>query len=234
MASRGKLFVFEGTDSSGKATQAHLLVERLQRRGHVVELVGFPRYHAFFGGLVGKYLAGEFGSKETLPPEFVALLYALDRYHFKHEIESKLRMGVTLVFDRYRASNLAHQSARYLNRNEQDSFIKWLKATEARLPNETALVFLNMPEEAAQKLMAGKDREKEYRKGRVKDQHEADIDYLRRTREVYKRLARKDKWVWIDAAFKEGKDWVVRSKEEVSLEIWKKLEKKVPSLKQKK
>lgn len=234
MATRGKLFVFEGTDSSGKATQAQLLVERLQRRGHVVELVGFPRYHAFFGGLIGKYLAGEFGPKETLSPEFVALLYTLDRYHFKNEIESKLEMGITLVFDRYRASNLAHQAARYSNRNDQEAFIKWLKTTEGRLPTETALVFLNMPEEAAQKLMAGIDRQKDYRKGQTKDQHESDVEYLHRTREVYKRLARKDKWVWIDAAFKEGKDWVVRSKEEVSLEIWKKLEKKVPSLKQKK
>lgn len=230
MVKTGLLIAVEGTDSSGKATQAKLLVERLQRRGFVVELVSLPRYHEFFGSLVGKYLAGEFGSKEELPPEFVALLYSLDRYHAKNEWSKKLGLGITLVFDRYKASNLAHQAAKFLGKKEQDVFVQWLKVVEGRLPKESAMVFLNMPEAAAQKLMAGKDREKQYRQGQSKDQHESDVAYLRRTRDVYKRLARKEKWVWVDAAFLDGKDWVVRSKEEVSAEVWKKLQQKIPLL----
>ncbi len=231
MAKKGFLIAIEGTDSSGKATQAQLLVERLQRRGFVVELVSLPRYHEFFGGLVGKYLAGEFGPKEDLPPEFTALLYALDRYHLKNELERKLSVGVNFVFDRYKASNLAHQGAKYLKKTDQDEFVKWLKIAEGRLPKETAMVFLNMPEEAAQKLMNGKDRQKDYRNGKCKDQHESDIAYLARTRDIYRRLARKEKWVWIDCAFKDGKEWIVRSKEEISAELWQKIQKKIRALK---
>ncbi|MBU0636162.1 hypothetical protein KKE06_04005, partial [Candidatus Micrarchaeota archaeon] len=225
--SRGKLIAIEGTDSSGKATQAKLLVERLQRRGFAVELVNLPRYHEFFGGLVGRYLAGEFGSKEELPPEFAALLYSLDRYHLKKELEHKLDLGITFVFDRYTASNLAHQAAKYKNKKEQERFVKWINFVEGRLPKPSATIFFNLPEEAAQKLMNGKDRKEEYRKGKTKDIHEADIEYLKRTRIIYKRLARKQKWVWIDVAFKDGKEWVVRSKEEISEETWKKLVKKM-------
>lgn len=230
MSKRGLLIAIEGTDSSGKATQTQLLFERLQRRGFVVELVNLPRYHEFFGSLVGRYLAGEFGSKEELPPEFVALLYALDRYHMRLDLERKLGLGVNFVFNRYKASNLAHQAAKYLKKTEQEQFVKWLKLVESRLPKENVTVFLNMSEEAAQKLMNGKDREQDYRQGQTKDQHESDIEYLQRTREIYKRLARKEKWIWIDCAFKEGKEWIVRSKEEISVELWKKLEKKIPVL----
>lgn len=233
MPKKGLLVAVEGTDSSGKATQARLLFERLQRRGFVVELASLPRYHEFFGSLVGKYLAGEFGSKEELPPEFVALLYALDRYHMRLDLERKLGLGVSFVFNRYRASNLAHQAAKYSKKPEQERFIKWLKIVESRLPKENATIFLNMPEAVAQKLMEGKDREQAYRRGKTKDQHESDVEYLRRTRDVYKRLAKKEQWIWIDAGFKEGKEWIVRSKEEVSAEIWKKLQKKVSAFRKK-
>ncbi len=233
MVLRGKLVVLEGTDGSGKATQANLLLEKLQRHGVVCELVSFPRYGSQFGDLVGKYLAGEFGSKEELPPEFVALLYALDRYHFKRELEHKLEMGITVVADRYKASNLAHQAAKFEKKSEQEPFIKWLLAAESRLPKEDCLVFLNMPEEAAQKLMSGTDRQKDYRQGKPKDIHEEDTAYLHRTREVYKRLARKQNWVWVDVAFKEKREWIVRSRQEVAVEIWHKICKKWPAFKKK-
>lgn len=231
---RGKVLVLEGTDGSGKATQAALLVEKLQARGIAVELVSFPRYSSPFGQLVGRYLSGEFGSKEELVPEFVALLYALDRYHAKHDLERKLEMGITLVLDRYKASNLAHQAAKFLKKPEQEKFISWLVSAEGRLPKEDATIFLNMPEEAAQKLMVGADRKKDYRQGQTKDLHECDMEYLRRTREVYKRLAKKQKWVWVDVAFLEKREWIVRSKQEISLEIWQKLCKKIPAFKKKK
>lgn len=230
---RGKVIVLEGTDGSGKATQAALLVEKLQRQGIAVELVSFPRYSTPFGQMVGRYLTGEFGSKEELVPEFVGLLYALDRYHAKHELNRKLDLGITLVLDRYKPSNLAHQGAKYLKKQDQDFFIKWLMSAESRLPKEDAVVFLNMPEEAAQKLMSGTDRQKDYRNGQTKDLHEEDIEYLERTREIYKRLCKKQKWVWVDVAFLEKREWIVRSKQEIAIEVWQKLCKKIPSFKKK-
>ena len=40
----GKLIVFEGTDGSGKATQAKLLCETLAQRGIAYREIDFPRY----------------------------------------------------------------------------------------------------------------------------------------------------------------------------------------------
>lgn len=227
----GKLVVFEGTDGSGKATQSKLLFERLQRKGFVSEWVSFPRYGERFGALVGQYLAGEFGSKEELSPEFVSLLYALDRYDFKRELERKLSLGLIVVSDRFSASNFAHQGAKFGSRKDQELFLKWAKTLESRLPKPFRTVFLNLPPEAAKSLLENPDRKKDYRKGVSKDLHEADTEYLVRTNTVYRRLAKADKsWIWIDCAFRERGEWVIRSKEEISVEIWKKLE---PALKRK-
>ena len=40
----GKLIVFEGTDGSGKATQAGLLCRHLEREGIPFQEIDFPRY----------------------------------------------------------------------------------------------------------------------------------------------------------------------------------------------
>ena len=44
-AKRGVFIVIEGSDGSGKATQVHLLKERLEAAGYDVELFDFPQYN---------------------------------------------------------------------------------------------------------------------------------------------------------------------------------------------
>ena len=41
---KGKLYVIEGLDGSGKATQAQALYEKLRERGILVRKVSFPNY----------------------------------------------------------------------------------------------------------------------------------------------------------------------------------------------
>ena len=41
---RGKLIVLEGTDGSGKATQAKLLLQSLEAQGFPCREIDFPRY----------------------------------------------------------------------------------------------------------------------------------------------------------------------------------------------
>ena len=60
---RGKLIVIEGTDGSGKATQAGILVERLQSEGIAVRKVDYPNYQSQSSALVKMYLNGEFGDR---------------------------------------------------------------------------------------------------------------------------------------------------------------------------
>ncbi|MDD5163754.1 MAG: deoxynucleoside kinase [Candidatus ainarchaeum sp.] len=224
---KGAIIVFEGTDASGKATQTKLFFEKLQFLGIEAELFSFPRYDSFFGSLAGKHLSGEFGPIKSLAPEFCALLYSLDRYQIKKEIEEKVSAGKILVMNRYVQSNIAHQTAKFSLASEQKKFLFWVESLESRMPRADAVVFLNMPTEVAQKLMAGQDRKEDYRKGSEKDLHEADAAYLERTRKVYASLAKKNRWIAIDCAVKKHGSFFVRPQEDIHSEIWKKLKKKL-------
>jgi len=213
---KGRIIVFEGTDASGKATQAKMLFERIRKAGKRVEFGSFPRYSEFFGSLVGRYLSGEFGSKEELPAEFCSLLYSLDRYHAKKEIEAKLKKGIILVFDRYFTANYGFQPAKFKQEKQRNEFFEWMKAVESRMPQPSIVFFLDVPIQLSQKLMKGKDRSKQYRKGKTKDIHEIDSSYQKRVREMFLFLCKKEKnWVRINCV----KGNKLRSREEIHKEI---------------
>jgi dTMP kinase len=107
------LILIEGTDSSGKSTQSALLMKELQAMGKDVEKVKFPAYDTPFGEMVARYLRGEFGKLNEVPPEVASLLYTIDRYQFKDALFKKLGEGKILVTDRYLQSNIAYQGAKF-------------------------------------------------------------------------------------------------------------------------
>ena len=49
---KGKLIVIEGTNSSGKQTQANLLVKRLNQNGIKCSKKGFPDYESPTGKII--------------------------------------------------------------------------------------------------------------------------------------------------------------------------------------
>ncbi|MDP2973453.1 MAG: dTMP kinase [Candidatus Diapherotrites archaeon] len=207
---KGKLVVIEGADASGKKTQSRLLVESLRSAGKSVELVSFPRYNEFFGGLIKEYLQGKFGSKEQLPVEFVSLLYSLDRFQAKPMLEKWLAEGKIVVCDRFSASNIAHQAAK-LSGARQKQFIRWLSNVESELPKPDLTIYLDVPVEFSQSLMQ--------KEGRKKDLHESDAAYLEKARVVYLQLARQQNWVKIDCV----KNRQLLSIAQIHSLIWKKL-----------
>ena len=98
----GRLIVLEGIDSVGKKTQAQELKKFLvDNKGLEVKLTHFPQYDTDFGALVGKYLRGEFGKLDEIPPEIPCLLYALDRYQVRNQMLQDLLGGVYYIADRY-------------------------------------------------------------------------------------------------------------------------------------
>ena len=58
---KGKFIVIDGTDGSGKGTQANLLVEKLKEQGYDVEIADFPQYGDKSAALVEEYLNGKYG-----------------------------------------------------------------------------------------------------------------------------------------------------------------------------
>ena len=83
----GKIIVIEGTDGSGKQTQAQKLKEKLENMGYEVYSTSFPNYSSDSSAAVKMYLNGEIGDKPTdVSAKAASIFYAVDRYiSFKKE-----------------------------------------------------------------------------------------------------------------------------------------------------
>jgi len=198
MPVRGRFIVLEGIDGSGKRTQLDALTLALARRGAAFSEISFPNYTGFFGKLVAQYLNGQFGPLTAVDPHFSALLYAGDRLESKPLIERTLAAGKTLLADRYVASNLAHQGAR-VTRQQREAFLAWLTQLEYgvyALPPEDLVIYLRVPVEQAQGLIAQKAA-RSYTNLRH-DLQEADRAHLQAAADVYDELARQAHWLKID------------------------------------
>lgn len=205
---KGKLIVIDGTDGSGKGTQTQLLLDYLEKKKVDHKFIDFPRYYtSFHGKMVGRYLAGEFGSMESSSPYLSSLFYAMDRLTARDEIVDWLEEGNLVVANRYTTSSMAFQTAR-VDRDQQDEFLRWLYAMEYKehkLPKEDAVVFLYVPVDISQKLIEQKEK-REYTKGKKKDIHEANVEYQKKVLEKYLELAKKyPHWIVIRCIDDEGK-----------------------------
>lgn len=195
---RGTLIAIEGIDGAGKRTQFQLLTAALALRGLPLFCISFPRYDSFFGRLVACYLNGEFGSLAEVDPHFSALLYAGDRLEAKGALETALADGRVVLADRYIGSNLAHQGAR-VPPSRRTEFLNWLRQLESAiyaLPSEDLVIYLRLPAEQAQQLIARK-QERGYTQLR-RDLHEADLEHLRTAAEIYDALAHEPNWVRVE------------------------------------
>ena len=56
---RGKLIVIEGTDCSGKETQAKLLVNKLKELNIPAQKLSFPNYNTPTGKIIGSCYLGK-------------------------------------------------------------------------------------------------------------------------------------------------------------------------------
>ena len=76
----GKLSVFEGTDGSGKATQARMLCRRLETEGTPFREIDFPRYGKPSAAMVQEYLDGNLGKKPGDVNAYAAsMFFSMDR-----------------------------------------------------------------------------------------------------------------------------------------------------------
>jgi len=189
---KGKLIVIEGVDGTGKSTQLKLLMERIQKEGFAVENIHFPKHEISFGKVVDAYLRGEFGQKENLSPEFVAMLYMTDFYESKKEMEIMLAEGKVIALSRFFSSTLTYQVA--LEKSDKETLWEWIKAACMRLPQPDLTIVLDVPQSFSDKLMDNANRTEEYKKGAKHDQHESDKEFQRAVRAEYERNIQKSGW----------------------------------------
>ncbi|MCX8069087.1 MAG: dTMP kinase [Thermodesulfovibrionales bacterium] len=195
---KGKFVVIEGPDGVGKTTQVRLLSGFLKRQCIKFKFIHFPRYKKKpYGEIISMYLRGEFGSADKVSPYLASLLYACDRKEADRQIRDVINKGIHLIADRHYLSNLAYQSVKINNIQEQDRFVRWLNELEFKINKilkPDIYLFLDAPLEFVlsqnNKLRSGVERD--YLSNGC-DIHEVDRDYQSRVFNKYKTLALKMK-----------------------------------------
>lgn len=189
------IIAFEGIDGSGKGTQSAALAGYLNERDTDNALFSFPVYGGtLFGGEVAKYLNGGYGDMASLPAEFPAMLYALDRFEMKNDIEAALKAGKVVIFDRYVPSNFVYQAAK-LPEEARGAFIAWVKKMEyglLGLPEPDCVFFLDVPPTVS-RAMVLKKSVRAYT-SQKEDIHERDGGYMEAVYGVYGKTAAQDGW----------------------------------------
>lgn len=182
----GTFLVIEGTDGSGKGTQFKLLVDRLKSQGYDVAAFDFPQYGEPSSFFVQEYLNGRYGTAEEVGPYTGSLFYALDRYHAAPRIRQALQEGKIVLANRFTGSNMAHQGTKFKHAEERRGYFIWLDNLEfqmLKIPRPHKSFVLRVPAETAQQLVDQKEQ-REYT-DKKRDLHEADLDHLKKSVEVY-------------------------------------------------
>ncbi|MEA4940991.1 Thymidylate kinase [bioreactor metagenome] len=217
----GKLIVFEGTDGSGKATQAGMLGIKLKERGVPFREIDFPRYGNPFAEPARLYLDGALGKKpEDVSAYAASTLYAVDRYaSYKQDWGAAYEAGMLILANRYTTSNAVHQASK-LQPAERAEFLDWLFDLEycrLGLPKPDLVLYLDLPTELSEQML----RQREHNTGVKADIHEQDDTYLRNCRMNARQIARDLGWSMVNCA----PDGQIRSVQDIHSEVWRKVKK---------
>lgn len=217
----GKLIVFEGTDGSGKATQARLLCQRLEREGIPYKEIDFPRYGKPSAAMVQEYLDGKLGKKPGDVNAYAAsMFYAMDRYaSYQQDWGAFYESGGLIVADRYTTSNAVHQASKLL-KSERKAYLEWLFDLEYRLlglPAPDMVLYLDMPTEITKRMM----RKREQATGTHADIHEQDETYLQNCRLNAKEIVKELGWSVLNCA----RDGAPRAPEDIHAQVYRMVKK---------
>ncbi len=216
---KGKLIVIEGTDCSGKATQANNLIEKLNNDGVKIWRFSFPNYDSPTGRIIGgPYLgksyicSGWFPEGSTnVDPKVSSLYFAADRKYNIDSVNEKLEEGYNVILDRYTYSNMAHQAGKIGDPEERKEMYAWLEALEfdlLKLPHADIKIFLHMPYEASLTLKAGRSE--------PLDEYERDKDHLLKAEAAYLELAEKYNFYTIECVNENG----IRTIQDISNQLY--------------
>ena len=215
----GQLITIEGTDGSGKATQAELLVNKFKEQGLSVASLAFPRYEENSSLLVRQYLAGEFGQASEVPAKVASAFFAFDRFAAADQIRSLLSEHDMVILDRYTAANKGHQLGKITNLKQRREFLDWLNNLEYQtnkipLPDLTILLYLPVSDKWSNISSAAKG-------GVEGDIHERDQEHLRRAEQAYLWVAANDQvenWQVVPCLDNQGRRL---TPEELHVQVWR-------------
>ncbi|GAB4139611.1 MAG: thymidylate kinase [Patescibacteria group bacterium] len=221
MNNKGKFFVIDGIDGSGKGTQTKMIIQRLIDENFPLAVYDFPQYGKRSCTMVEDLLNGKFGAIENVSPYQASIFYAIDRYEASFNMKKDLLDGKIIISNRYVSSNQIHQSGKIDDQNELDKFLVWLEELEYgifKIPKPDKVIFLNMPWQIAMELTKNKEA-RNYIQGIKKiDKAEESEEHQRRS---YNRacslVKRFDNWKEILCINEKNE---IKSPEEINEEIY--------------
>lgn len=216
---KGCIILIEGTDCSGKQTQATRLVQTLNENNIKSVMFSFPMYDTATGKIVGGAYLGKTSisqgyfveGADNVDPKVASLYFAADRKYNIDKIISKLNQGYIVVLDRYVESNMAHQCGKIKNEQEKLDMINWIDNLEYGLlnfPRPDKTIFLHMPYEYTTQLKQNRTDDG--------DQHENNKSHLKNAEKTYLLLAQKYSFDIISCV-KNGK---IRSIDDIAREVY--------------
>lgn len=209
---KGKLIVIDGIDGSGKETQTNELLKSI-KCGNKIKAFHFPKYEDnFFGNFLKKCLNGEYGDFVNIDPHIASVLYAVDRFESKVEINKLLNKGFIVLLDRYVSSNQIHQGGKIKNIKKREEFLDWQEKMEYEifgLPRADIVIYLDIPVNFSEKLLTTSNKKF--------DSVEKDEKYKKNSRECAVYLAKSnDNWKTVNCV-SNGK---LRTIKEIHTEIF--------------
>jgi dTMP kinase len=126
-------------------------------------------------------------------PEVLHLLYAANRYEIRDVINFHLNDGYVVIMNRYYQSNMVYGHVNGLE-------VGWLSTLDDNMPRSDLTIILDVPVKITEKRSTLMNR----------NRFANDKEFIKRVREAFLSLAKKEKWEVIDAA---------RSKEDVHKDI---------------
>lgn len=189
---RGQIIVIEGTDGSGKQTQAELLVKRLKADQIPIATISFPQYNTPPGRIIGGPYLGKpeicltwfQEGPNQVDPRVSALYYAADRVYNISKVKELLDQGINVILDRYVISNMAHQGGKIKEQDKRLQFYEWLAKLEyelLELPLPDLTILLYMPYQYSLELRK--------KRPALSDGHEAVKEHLLNAEASYLELA---------------------------------------------
>lgn len=224
-------FAIEGTDGSGKATQTTKLNLRLQKEGYKAGKISSPSYGCWYCAFVDHYKKGNFGPMTEVDPYQAALYFAMCRSEEGRLVKEWFKKGEleVVIADRWMASNLAHQGAKFSEEpgQERTRFMLWLKELEHHrlaIPMPQLYIVLDVLPETSAALLQNRAQ----KSGGALDGHEANLAYQQKVRRIY---------LWLAERFPKDyqlvqccrDDGAMKSEEEIHEAIWQIIQPLLPS-----
>ena len=157
---KGLLISFDGTDSSGKETQAKRITQKLQSLGYNTGRFATPDYTTPSGRKLKALFQGVNGSWDDLIWQEKMKLLASNRMEHKEEVLDILKHGGIVIYDRYVPSSIAHMTADALEENNQSNMrdkvnqITYQHEYQTNgMPKENLSIFLDVPPNIACRLL---------------------------------------------------------------------------------